>query len=284
MNMRRTLFFFLLILVTYAIAVACAEETTIHVIDVGTGDAVLVQTNDSNILIDAGSDRNSTASYLSGHNITELSLFLVTSHAYGKIGGILEVMNRTTVHEYRDINSLAAFPFYHRITDHIRNESIPYSSLVPGEVIPFSQDGTIEVVPVNQTDIPPDDEVILCITVGNISMLLLSEEAAPQISLKEPVQILRVPDHGSRKGYDARFIQKIQPEIAIINVGREGNGPHKATIMGLEAAGADVYRTDIRGTILIMTDGQRYSMGSSRSSPAGSISLISVIETRPPGN
>lgn len=50
-----------------------AEETTIHVIDVGTGDAVLVETAGTYALIDAGPDRNTTAAYLSDLNIAWIS-------------------------------------------------------------------------------------------------------------------------------------------------------------------------------------------------------------------
>lgn len=281
MVLKRINLLILIVLMTITTTVSFAEETTIHVIDVGNGDAVLIQNNESNILIDAGPDRNSTVSYLIGHNITDIDLFLTTSLSPDKTGGILEVMNRTVVHEYRDFGVPEFVPSYHRVTDRIKNESIPYSSLVPGDVIPMGGDGTIEVVLVNQTDTRAS-EAILKITIGKISMLLLSKDGAPDMQLKGPVQILRAADHGSREGYDARFVQSIKPDVAIISVGREGSGPNKATIMGLEAAGAEIYQTDIRGTILIHTDGTTYNIGSSRSSSSGSISLITVIETRQP--
>ncbi|MBP9007222.1 MAG: hypothetical protein KBG16_00875 [Methanospirillum sp.] len=259
-----------------------AEETTIHVIDVGTGDAVLVETAGTCTLIDAGPDRNTTAAYLTGHNITALDLFLVTSMDPGKTGGILEVMNRTVVYDYRDTGTGQVYPYYGRVLEKIENESIPHSSLAVGDIMSIGNDASIEVVPVNQTGMGYD-EAVLKITVGNVSMLLLSQNGSPDISLPDPIQILRVPDHGSREAYDAGFIHRLKPEVAVISVGRTGKGPNKATVMGLEAAGAEVFQTDIRGTILITTDGEKYTTGSTRTSPAGSISLISVIETRPPG-
>ncbi len=260
-----------------------AEETTIHVIDVGTGDAVLVETAGTYTLIDAGPDRNTTAAYLSDHNITALDLFLVTSMDPGKTGGILEVMNRTVVHDYRDTGTGQVYPYYGRVLEKIQNESIPHSPLTAGDIISIGKDASIEVIPANQTDQTGYDEAVLKITVGNVSMLLLSQNGSPDISIPDPIQILRVPDHGSREAYDAGFIHRLKPEVAVISVGRIGKGPNKATVMGLEAVGAEVFQTDIRGTILITTDGEKYTTGSTRTSPAGSISLISVIETRPPG-
>ena len=260
-----------------------ADEIKIHVIDVGSGDAVLLQTDNSDILIDAGSDRNSTALYLTDQNVTDVDLFLVTGYSYDKTGGILEVMNRTSVHEYRDYGQNPSLPAYQRVQSRLLNESILNSKLVPGEKITAGENVFIEVVPVNQTDEDYYDEVLLKITAGNISTLLLNKDAAPEIPSDEPIQILRMADHGSRNGYNAKFIHDIHPEVAIISTGNT-NGPDQATVMGLEAAGAEVFRTDIRGTILILTDGEKYDIATNRTLPfGGKLSLVSVIETRPPG-
>jgi len=274
--------FILLILLSACSICTSAEETKIHVLDVGTGDAILVESEGINTLIDAGPDRNTTAAYLTDHNITDIHLFLVTSMEPGKIGGVLEVMNRTNVHEYRDTGTGQMYFNYKRILEKIQNESITYHSLKPGERIPIGTDTTIDVINIAQTHNGIGDEAILNLHAGNVSMLLLSENGSPDIDTGMKIQILRVPDHGSRQAFDMGFVHMIKPEVAVISIGREGNGPNKATEMGLEAAGAEVYRTDIRGTILIATDGENYTIGSSRTSPAGSISLMSVIETQPP--
>mgnify|MGYP001256365466 FL=1 len=283
MHINQSVSFLAIFLLLFSLSFVSAEETTIHVIDVGTGDAVLVESAGKYALIDAGPGRNTTADYLAGHNISSLDLFLVTSMDHGKTGGILEVMNRTVVHDFRDNGAGGLYPQYARVLEKIKNESIPHSILTEGDLIPIGTDAAISVVPVNRSATGGYDEAVLKIIIGNISMLLLSQNGSPDILDHDPIQILRVPDHGSRRGYDAGFIHRLRPEVAVISAGRSGDGPNKATVMGLEAIGAEVYRTDIKGTILIMTDGEKYRTGSSRSSPAGSISLISVIETRPPG-
>jgi beta-lactamase superfamily II metal-dependent hydrolase len=283
MHINQSVSFLVIFLLLSSLSCVSAEETTIHVIDVGTGDAVLVESAGKYALIDAGPGRNTTADYLAGHNISSLDLFLVTSMDHGKTGGILEVMNRTVVHDFRDTGAGGLYPQYARVLEKIKNESIPHSILSEGDFIPIGTDAAISVVPVNRSATGGYDEAVLKIIIGNISMLLLSQNGSPDILDHDPIQILRVPDHGSRRGYDAGFIHRLRPEIAVISAGRSGDGPNKATVMGLEAIGAEVYRTDLKGTILIMTDGEKYRTGSSRSSPAGSISLISVIETRPPG-
>ena len=284
MKLSQKLSFFGLFLLLLFLSCVSAGETNIHVIDVGTGDAVLIETDGKYTLIDAGPDRNTTAKYLTSHNITDLFLFLVTSMDPGKIRGIEEVMNRTVVHDYRAIKTDLSYPSYTRVLDKIKNESIPYTFLEPGEIISIGEDTVIEVVNVTQPYPDMNDEVVLKLVTGEISMLFLSQNGAPKMDTDDSITILRVPDHGSKKAYNAGFIHRLKPEVAVISTGRGGKGPDKVAMMGLEAAGAEVFRTDIRGTIIISTDGEKYSTGSNRTSSAGgSISLISVIETRPPG-
>lgn len=279
--MGKTILSSLFILIISLTIVVIGEETKIHVIDAGKGDAVLLQTSGTNVLIDAGSDRNSTAQYLVDKNITDVTFFLVTGYSMDKAGGILEVMNRTIVHEYRDFYPDNTVLSCQRVHNRLSNESIRYTPLTEGEKIHVGEGVDIEVLPINQSGQEPK-EALLKITSGNISTLLLNKDPAPDISISEPIQVLRVADHGSRKGYDARFIRTINPEVAIITGGR--SEPNQATIMGLEAYGAEVLRTDIRGTVLVTTDGERYNLATNRSSPSGGmLSLVSVIETRPPG-
>ena len=70
--------------------------------------------------------------------------------------------------------------------------------------------------------------------------------------------VLRVAHHGSRYSSTGEFLRAVQPAYAVISVGRE-NGyshPHKATLNRLAEAGARVLRTDLSGTIVMISDGK----------------------------
>jgi|GEM_PF-1296079 len=271
--------FFLVFLVT---SEGTAEEMKIHFIDVGQGDAVLLQCGEKNILIDAGPDRNSTALYLKSQNITDISLFLITGPDSSRTTGIFEVMNRTVVHEFRDFGNKTPSLPYSKVRERLRNESIPYSVLNAGDIIPINENMSITILTPGQIGKDMNDGMVLEIQTGTIRTLLLSDSKSPDIQLSEPVKIVRVADHGSRKGTSAGFMSSLRPDIAVISSGRDSKGPSEATIMSLEASGAEVFRTDIKGTIIITTDGDKYSIGSSRNGQSESISLISVIETQYP--
>ncbi len=76
------------------------------------------------------------------------------------------------------------------------------------------------------------------------------------------VEILKVGHHGSRTASSMQFLQVVKPECAIYMAG-EGNShghPHQETITNLCEVGAEIYGTDIHGTIIITTDGQTYNV------------------------
>ncbi len=77
-----------------------------------------------------------------------------------------------------------------------------------------------------------------------------------------PSEILKVGHHGSRTSTSPKFISVVSPEVAVIMVG-EGNRyghPHEEVLQLLQAAGMEIYRTDISGDIVIYSDGASYDI------------------------
>jgi competence protein ComEC len=72
-------------------------------------------------------------------------------------------------------------------------------------------------------------------------------------------QVLKVGHHGSRSSTSLEFLEKVSPIYAVISCG-EGNDyghPHPETLKALEDAGINILRTDLSGTIVLTTDGNR---------------------------
>ena len=74
--------------------------------------------------------------------------------------------------------------------------------------------------------------------------------------------VLRVAHHGSDTASTAEFLRAVRPEWAIISVGKDnGYGhPHPAVVARLKKAGSRVLRTDEMGTIVMESDGERFSV------------------------
>ena len=95
------------------------------------------------------------------------------------------------------------------------------------------------------------------------AMMMLSSIRIPE------VEILKVGHHGSRTSSSEDFLAITSPEVAIYMAG-EGNTyghPHEETIVALSNIGAMICGTDVHGTIVVLTNGQTYTIQSKNPTP-----------------
>ena len=90
----------------------------------------------------------------------------------------------------------------------------------------------------------------------------LSDEIASRllISDKQRVEYIKIPHHGSKNGLSKALLDAIDPEIAVISVGK-GNSyghPHKEILELLDSYGVRVFRTDEMGDVVLESDGESY--------------------------
>ena len=64
--------------------------------------------------------------------------------------------------------------------------------------------------------------------------------------------ILKIPHHGSKTSTTEKFLEYVNPKIALIGVGKNNFGhPSDLVIERLERKGIKIYRTDLNGEIEI---------------------------------
>jgi competence protein ComEC len=86
-------------------------------------------------------------------------------------------------------------------------------------------------------------------------MLASGDAESPQLLplALPPVDVLKVPHHGSADPGLPAILQRIHPAVAAIEVGRGNNYGHPTAqaLAALVAAGVKVFRTDRDGDVLI---------------------------------
>ena len=85
--------------------------------------------------------------------------------------------------------------------------------------------------------------------------IILSENPSAQLSST----ILKVGHHGSRTSTSASFVKAVSPTYALISDGKDNKygHPHQETLDTLNSFGVKIFRTDLLGTILMKSDGQK---------------------------
>ncbi len=75
-------------------------------------------------------------------------------------------------------------------------------------------------------------------------------------------QVLKVAHHGSRTSSQPRFVEAVDPQIAMVSVGMRNKFRHPApeVMERYRARGVAVYRTDHRGAITLVSDGRRLEL------------------------
>ena len=76
------------------------------------------------------------------------------------------------------------------------------------------------------------------------------------------IDILKVGQHGSRFASSEAFLAAAKPRVAIYSagIGNTDGCPHSETIAALKAIGAKIYGTDVNGTVVVSTDGERFKV------------------------
>ena len=109
-----------------------------------------------------------------------------------------------------------------------------------------------------------DDSMVLELRHGDVSVVLTGDigreverEIVPLLD-PAPIVVLKMAHHGSLTSSDERFLDHLQPALAIVGAGRNNHFGHPAprVLARYRARAIPVYRTDKHGQIDISTDGK----------------------------
>lgn len=246
-------------------------ELVVHYIDVGQGDATLLDGPGFAILIDAGRHTaNDVVPYLESVGITELDLLIGTHPHADHIGQFPQVLGNFEVAEVWLSGDIHTTRTFEAAVDAITASSAGYHEPRAGETFSFGS-ATVEVI--NPPAITGDfhqGSISVRIVYGDVAFIFTgdaeaeTEEAMIERGHNLRAQLLKLGHHGSNTSSSQAFLDAVQPEVVIYSAA-DGNAyghPHDEVIERLEAMAVPVYGTDLHGTIIVTTDGETYAVDS----------------------
>jgi competence protein ComEC len=245
----------------------------VYFFDVGQGDATLLVGPDFSILIDTGRhDRSDVVPHLRAVGLRHLDLLIGTHPHSDHIGQFAAVLRDFPAREVWMSGDQHTSRTFERAVDAILDSGAGYHEPRAGEVL---QLGSARIEVLNPRQINGDFHagcIALRVVYGNIAFMLMGDVEAPQehhiIQSGFPLrsQILKLGHHGSSTSSSEPFVARVQPAVAIYSagVGNSYGHPHQVVLQRMQRMGVPIYGTDYHGTILVMTDGQRFEVRTSR--------------------
>ncbi len=257
-------------------------EVMFHYIDVGQGDAILIMSKAGNILIDSGDldsdSQEAFRNYLDAANVKSFEYVIFTHTDADHIGSADYVIKNYFVKNVIMPDYQATTKVYERLMNAIEEKNVNLILIGEDEEL-CEQSGysfylgsmlNTVIAPTEDFNDPNEMSIVLKSTYGETSFMFTgdAEEKSEEAILKKwstadlRCDVLKVGHHGSSSSTTKEFLNAVSPKIAVISCG-EGNDyghPSKDVLERLEAAGVTVYRTDLMGTVVLVSDGKTVSL------------------------
>ncbi|MDD2274507.1 MAG: MBL fold metallo-hydrolase [Candidatus Pacebacteria bacterium] len=276
--MSKKIIFFLLFLnvVTFSFVYELSSGNELQVIffDVGQGDSIFIETPQKHqIIIDSGPGNKTLLEKVSSvmpFGDKTIDLIILTHTDSDHISGFFELLDNYVVENilWSGISGTSSKSEKWEAMIEVEGANIFYSNeinkIILGDVVMdiiSPNEYIIEKYSKNANDISVVSKMIYknssFLFTGDITNKLEKEIVNEDIF----ADVLKVSHHGSKHSTCEEFVVKVDPLIAVIQVGKNSYGhPADDVLTRLSNFGIKVLRNDIDGDIKISTDGNNYKI------------------------
>ena len=252
-------------------------------LSVGQGESILIHLPNGRVmLLDGGGFLHETGKdfgeLILAPALTKLGVkhidFMVMTHSHpDHAGGLPFVAQNFPVGEFLEPISGGRGARYELLRSLLAAKSVPVRSLKAGEKVEPSPGVVLTVLSPLKPALHYDDSeeneesLVLHLRYGSASALLTADAGFPAEDriLRSGVDIsaglLKVGHHGSKYSTSEALLNRVAPDFALISAGRDNSFglPSDITIKALQNRGIKIFRTDRNGTMVMSTDGSRWS-------------------------
>ncbi|QSQ23911.1 MBL fold metallo-hydrolase [Pyxidicoccus parkwayensis] len=254
----------------------------VYFFNVGQGDAALIVSPEGHtVLVDTGpitaTDHllNRLPELLTGR----LDLVILTHPHPDHHGAVEAVLRRVGAKQLMEPQLEATPPEYDALLTRLGGMGVEFVSTAPSQStpnaplrLPLGPGVDLNVLwprhPAEKLLDVPDaaleaNSVVLRLTYGDTAVLFegdahaKTEEHLLERGMPMRATVLKVAAHGADGPTTEAFLKAVHPGAAVISVSGQSGGPASATLKRLEAAGVQVFRTDVAGEVQVVSDGKQ---------------------------
>jgi len=267
------LFLFFAIFLFFLILKWPDKSIKITICDVGQGDSILIQQGFFQLLIDSGRDDRVLGCLGSvlpfWDRVIEVGIVthFDTDHMgyFGEIMGMFQwqelyfLQPRKTSAEIKSL--LEVFSQANELGTYLKEPILGQTIVLPSG----AKVTLLEITSINQSKTLSENNrsVGTLLEYGKTKWLFTGggevdwEESLLAKSILPQVDVLKIAHHGAETSSSLKFLDKLQPKIAVISVGKNSYGHPQGSVLDLLIqTGSLIFRTDESGDITFSSDGE----------------------------
>lgn len=263
----KKIIFLTFIIITLLVGCGKNPLLSIHIIDVGQGDSILIQTpNKTNILVDGGHEDSSLIikKFLKTKKVKNIDFIIATHPDTDHIGSLDEIIDKFNVSKLYLPNKETNSDAYYNLIQSCDKKNIKPQYLTRGDKINLDDNIKLTVLNPSYTHMDNNsNSIVFKLDYKNKSFLFTGDATSENemdiinnFNLQD-IDFLKVSHHGSKNSSNEEFLKAISPDVATISSGYNNTygHPHKDTLLRLSQTDTKVYRTDKQGHISFYSDG-----------------------------
>ncbi|AKL95841.1 beta-lactamase domain-containing protein [Clostridium aceticum] len=274
---RRKFPLLLLFILLLVLLIACTVKSkddylSIHTIDVGQGDSILIKTpNGRTMLIDGGepSYGKAVVAYLKKNKVKKIDVLIGTHPHSDHIGGLINVLDHFQIDRFYLPKKEHTSNTFQELLEKAQAKGLKISAATSDISITFDDDITLHFLgPLRDYGdhlnlwsviVKMDYKEKSFLFTGDLEALGEDDLLATYKKDFLKSQFLKVGHHGSNTSSTEDFLQAIEAKVAVISCGRDNayGHPHMEVIERLQKRNTAIYRTDLQGSIIVKSDGHK---------------------------
>ena len=267
-----SLFLLLFTLVPQSALTVKAEgnsEMAVHFIDVGQGNAILVQSGGQNLLYDGGDQSHADLiiSYLQEQNVENIDYMIASHYDEDHIGGLVPCIDNFSVSNIFGPDYVHTSNLFNNFMNTATANAIIVQYPSVGETFDFGTGSFTVLAPNGISQNSNDNSLVIKLENGSNSFIFTgdAEETSEQDMISTGMNldcdVLSLGHHGSASSTSWDLLEATSPSWAVISCGLNNTYGHPAaeTMGKLSDMDIPVFRTDDQGTVIALSDGNTIS-------------------------